>query len=440
MKSWNRLRNIVTKQKEGQAVGVYSVCSANVYVIEAAMEAALQTNSCVLIEATANQVDQYGGYTGMTPSMFKDFVYGIADRLSFPHNQIFLGGDHLGPLTFAHKPEKEAMEEASKLVEAYVLAGFTKIHLDTSMKLKDDDPNKRLSDEIIAKRGAQLALVCEQAFEKRQAQIPNATPLVYVIGSEVPIPGGAQDTNSSMQITTVSDFKSTVAAFQNAFKEANISDAWEKVIACVVQPGVEEKDDGCVEYDREKAKALMQSIHQYPTFVFEGHSTDYQTRHKLKEMVEDGVGILKVGPGLTYAMREALFSLAYIEDILYHGQTDKTSNFIQVLEEAMLKQPKHWQKHYHGNEKDLWIKRKFSFSDRCRYYMLDDTVKQSLDTLLQNLRETEIPLSLISQFMPLQYRKIREHELKNDPEALIKDRIKDTIFDYLYATNQSQLM
>ena len=52
------------------------------------------------------------------------------------------------------------MEYAKTLVHDYVRAGFTKIHIDTSMKVADDDPNTRLSDEIIARRGATLAKKC----------------------------------------------------------------------------------------------------------------------------------------------------------------------------------------------------------------------------------------------------------------------------------------
>ena len=157
----NPLKQIIAKQKAGEAVGIYSACSANSYVIEAAIECAKRDNSCVLIEATANQVDQNGGYTGMKPADFRDFVYEIAKKVDFTTDRIFLGGDHLGPLTFASKPEAEAMADARELVRCYVAAGFTKIHIDTSMKVADDDPNTRLSDETIARRGAELARVCE---------------------------------------------------------------------------------------------------------------------------------------------------------------------------------------------------------------------------------------------------------------------------------------
>ena len=162
----NALTKIVTIQKSGKAVGIFSACSANSFVIEAVLKKGLEDNSCVLIESTANQCDQFGGYTGMKPIDFKNYVYEIADKLGFDKNKIFLGGDHLGPLTWTSLNEKEAMANSEVLIDAYVSAGFTKIHVDTSMKVADDDPNTRLSDETIARRGATLAKVCEEAYHK----------------------------------------------------------------------------------------------------------------------------------------------------------------------------------------------------------------------------------------------------------------------------------
>ena len=437
----NPLKKLIALQKKGQAVGIYSACSANKYVIEATLIRGKRDNSCVLIESTANQCDQNGGYTGMTPLDFKNFVVEIANNIGFDTSKLFLGGDHLGPLTWSHLNEAEAMANAAILVEHYVSAGFTKIHIDTSMKVNDDDPNIRLSDEIIARRGAKLAKVVQDAYQKLLECDPLAIEPVLIVGSEVPIPGGAvAGEDNGVQVTKVSDLKNTIDAFEKAFSENDLKELWNDVIAVVVQPGVEEKDSGCTEYDRAKAKELMAAIKDYPNLIFEGHSTDYQTKIKLKELVEDGVGILKVGPGLTFAMREALFSLAYIEQELFNQTDQETSHFIEVLDVAMLKDPKYWQKHYQGNEAEVMFKRKYSFSDRCRYYMPQNDVLAAQDKLIENLRSNGIPINLLSQFMPIQYTKVREGKLENDPEALIIDRIINTIDEYLYATNQDQLL
>lgn len=433
----NSLKQIVKTQKAGKAVGIYSCCSANEYVVKAALLKGKEDNSCVLIESTANQCDQYGGYTGMKPADFKNFVEGICDEVGFDKSKLFLGGDHLGPLTFASKNEEEAMKESEELIRCYVAAGFTKIHIDTSMRVADDDTNTRLSDETIARRGARLAKVAEETYQELLKTNPDAVEPVYIVGSEVPIPGGQEGGAAAdcVQVTKPEDFKATLATFEKAFKENGLDHAWSNVIGIVVQPGVEEKDAGCTEYDREKAKDLCAAIKDYDNIVFEGHSTDYQTKIKLRELVEDGVAILKVGPGLTFAMREALFALAYAEREMLG---DQGSHFMEVLDQAMLADPKHWQKHYVGTEKEIELKRKFSFSDRCRYYMPEKSVVEARDKMIENFKEG-VPLNLLSQFMPIQYTKVREGRLENKPEALIIDRVCNTIDEYLYATHQSEL-
>ena len=438
----NPLKKIVELQKQGKNVGIYSACSANEYVIEAVMKRGISDGSCVLIESTANQCDQNGGYTGMTPADFKRFVFEIADRSGFDRSRIFLGGDHLGPLTFASKDEPEAMADAEELIRHYVRAGFTKIHIDTSMKVNSDPADVRLSDEIIAGRGARLAKVAEETYKELLLQEPEAIPPVYIIGSEVPIPGGAVGAeDNGVQVTRVEDFKNTVEAFRQAFTGAGLGeDVWERVIGVVVQPGVEEKDSGCTEYDRGKAKELMASIKEFPSLVFEGHSTDYQTKLKLRELVEDGVGILKVGPGLTFAMREGMFALEQIEKELLCGTDMQPSKFAETLDAEMCRDDKYWKKHYQGTELEIRLKRKYSFSDRCRYYMPTPAVCEAADRLIGNLRTVGIPLNLLSQFMPIQYTKVREGELKNDPVELMEDRIINTIDEYLYATHQKDLI
>lgn len=435
----NALTKIVTIQKSGKAVGIYSACSANSFVIEAVLKKGLEDNSCVLIESTANQCDQFGGYTGMKPIDFKNYVYEIADKLGFDKNKIFLGGDHLGPLTWTSLNEKEAMANSEVLIDAYVSAGFTKIHVDTSMKVADDDPNVRLSDETIARRGVHLVKVAENAYKKLLETNTDAVEPVYIVGSEVPIPGGSQAAvDEGVQVTKVEDFAATMNTFKDTFEKEGISDVWDRVLGIVVQPGVEEKDSGCTEYDRSKAVELAKAIRTIPDLVFEGHSTDYQTKIKLREMVEDGVAILKVGPGLTFAAREGLYALSFIEDEACKTNGKTPSNFREVLDAEMLKNDKHWKKHYHGTDAEIALKRKYSFSDRSRYYYTTDAVKAAIDTLLDNLKDG-CPLNLLSQFMPIQYTKVREGVLKNDPKELVLDRIGNTIDEYLYATHQKDL-
>ena len=97
------------------------------------------------------------------------------------------------------------------------------------MKVASDDPNTRLSDEIIAARGARLVRVCEDTYQELLKTNPDAIHPVYIVGSEVPIPGGAQEENAGMQVTRVEDFKATVSAFEAAFAKENLQDAWKEV-------------------------------------------------------------------------------------------------------------------------------------------------------------------------------------------------------------------
>lgn len=436
----NPLKDIVINQKKGVFQGIYSACSANEFVIEAVLDKALQNNEYVLIESTANQVNQFGGYTGMKPLDFKRFVYSIADRMNFPRQRIILGGDHLGPLIWRDEDTEPAMIKSKELIRDYVLAGYAKIHIDTSMMLKEDDVLDEFSTTLIAKRSAILCIEAERAFhELKQADKTSIHP-VYVIGSEVPIPGGSQDEEELVKVTTVKDFEDTVSTFQTIFNENNLDEAWENVIAFVVQPGVEFGDEAVHDYDRGAARKLTEALKKYPGFVFEGHSTDYQTAQALKEMVEDGIAILKVGPALTFALREALFALSQIEKELFRFDAGiALSRFIETLEEQMLKKPYHWRNHYHGTSEKVRFSIRYSYSDRCRYYLPDENVEYATRLLLENLQKKEIPLTLIRQYMPLQYEKIRNHKLLNHPVALLKDRIGNCLDDYIFATKADKI-
>ena len=427
------IESIVKRRNRGENTGIYSACSANEFVIEACMENALKAGAPVLIEATANQVNQFGGYTGMKPADFYKFVVGIAHRVNFPVENLILGGDHLGPLTWVDKPETEAMELSKTLISDFVLAGFTKIHIDTSMRVASDDATKPLDTKVIANRGAILCKAAQQAYTELLKTKPNAQYPVYIVGSEVPIPGGAQE-HEGISVTTPTDFKQTVETFKTAFEQHGLADVWSKVCAVVVQPGVEFGDSTIDIYNRPAAKELTGALKEYSSLVFEGHSTDYQTKKALKEMVEDGIAILKVGPALTFALREGIFALENIEkELLGNVAGVQLSGFAQTLEEQMLENPKNWQKHYHGDEKQLYLARKYSFSDRARYYLPDPKVDAALASLIKNLTGTQIPLTLLSQYMPVQYTKVREGQLENSPAALIKDRVANCIDEYMYA-------
>jgi hypothetical protein len=77
------LTEMVEQHKRGNSNGIYAVCSAHPLVLEAAIRYAHSHQTPLLIEATSNQVDQFGGYTGMTPADF----HGLS--ASWPSRSVF---------------------------------------------------------------------------------------------------------------------------------------------------------------------------------------------------------------------------------------------------------------------------------------------------------------------------------------------------------------
>ena len=424
------IQQMMDQRREGKICGIESVCSANEFVLEVALKRSKLFNAPALIEATANQVNQFGGYTGMYPKDFYEMVLKMAAEIGVPENHIILGGDHLGPLTWQNLPETEAMEKSETLVYQYARAGFTKIHLDTSMKVADD-PEGLLSTETIARRGATLYKAAMKGYEELKAEKPDAMRPVFVIGSEVPIPGGAQEAEDTLAVTKPEAFRDTVATYRRVFKEEGFEDGMNDVGAGVTQPGVEFGDDQVFLYDHDAATELCAALKEFPEVCFEGHSTDYQSKECLKRMVEDGIAILKVGPALTYGLRESLFSLSMMEKELV--PEEKQAHFIETLEKVMLEKPDNWKKHYHGDEKQLALCRKYSFSDRCRYYIGLPEVVESINKLFENLREYPIPMNMLHQYMPISYIKVRDGIIPLDPRELALDGVVAFMEDYEYA-------
>ena len=432
MEYTHHLQTLVQKQKQGIHEGICSVCSSSPFVIDAAIEQAVRTGTPVLIEATANQVNQMGGYTGMKPADFKEYVLGRAEKLGLPAERVILGGDHLGPVAWQKHDAAEAMDLAEELTYEFAKAGFTKIHLDASMPLGEE---VTLTTEEIADRTVRLCKASERGFEEYRETDADAFAPVYVIGSEVPTPGGSGE-EDALSVTKPEALKEMLACFEEKFAAAGLAEGednpWNRIIAAVVQPGVEFGNDSVHEYVPEEAAQLTEKAAEIPGIVLEGHSTDYQRESSLKRMVEDGIAILKVGPALTFAAREGLYALAMMEDELCAAgvlEADKASRFVDVLDETMKKDPSSWQGHYTAEEPESTLLRKYSYSDRSRYYMHRPEVKAAIETMEDNLRGS-ISLTMLSQFLPEQFTHVREGILEPEPEALVIDKVCDELSRY----------
>jgi len=423
------LQTLIREHHEGRAIGIPSVCCSSPQVLLAAMEAALAHGAPLLVEATSNQVDQFGGYTGMKPADFVAYVHDLATKIGFPLERLILGGDHLGPNTWQNLPPDEARDKARVLIADYVSAGFHKIHLDCSMSCAGDP--KPLPDAVVAARSADLALVAERA-----AAQAGLAPPVYIVGTEVPIPGGEASLGGGVQVTSPQAAAATLEAHRKAFMALGLNSAWERVIALVVQPGVDFDHSSVQQYAPEKAAELSSFIAGHPGLVFEAHSTDYQTEHALHRLVRDHFAILKVGPAATYALREACFALAAIEDQLLPAE--RRSGLVEVLDQCMQIAPHHWQKHYAGSPAELRMLRRYALSDRSRYYWGDPAVQQALETLYANLEETGIPLPLLSQYLPEQVEPVQLGQLAPRAADLARHKVSLVLARYMRACHHNK--
>ncbi len=420
----NYLSDLASWRNGRSAKGIPSICSAHPLVIEASMRHALRAKAHLLVEATCNQVNQDGGYTGMTPAGFRTFVEEIAARTGFPMEKLILGGDHLGPNPWKHLAAEEAMAKACTMIEAYASAGFTKLHLDTSMGCAGEPV--ALPDAVTAKRAARLAATAEAALDGHQGIKP-----VYVIGTEVPIPGGAMEELDVLEVTKAAAARETVEVHRKAFEAASATDAFTRVVAAVVQPGVEFGNENVIAYKSAEASELAASLAQLPGLVFEAHSTDYQTPEALRQLVLDGFAILKVGPGLTFALREAFYGLDQIAEFLFPGKRHET--LIATMERVLTADPKNWEKYYHGADGERRIQRHFSYSDRIRYYWPHPEVDAAVKALFDLLDGVDIPETMVSQYLQASYLALREGRVQPRARDLALAAVDHVLEDYFAA-------
>ncbi|HEX7200809.1 MAG TPA: D-tagatose-bisphosphate aldolase, class II, non-catalytic subunit [Dongiaceae bacterium] len=419
------LTQLTGQRTSPQPRGIASICSAHPLVLEAALRRGKLEGAPVLIEATCNQVNQEGGYTGMVPADFRRFVESIAAGIGFPSDRLILGGDHLGPNPWKRLPAEEAMARAEAMVAAYVDAGFRKIHLDTSVGCAGEPV--AVADELSAARAASLARIAED-----RAAMTEHPPPLYIVGTEVPPPGGAAHLVEELAVTEPAAAEHTLAAHGAAFAAAGVVSAFRRVIGIVVQPGVEFGNAKVAIYRPELARGLSTALGRLPGLVFEAHSTDYQPAGMLAALVDDGFAILKVGPGLTFALREALYGLDAIAVEL--AAITPEESLERTMERVMLDNPAHWRSHYPGSPEEQRLLRHFSYSDRIRYYWPDSRAAAAVERLIDRLGASAIPETLISQHLARLHSSVLAGEIPPKPRALCLAAVNMALDPYYAAT------
>ena len=411
------LKKIMAQNRGGTAKALPSFCTANDHVLNDIVAFAAKNDVPALIEATCNQVNQFGGYTGMKPADYARKIREKASKAGLSNDRLILGGDHLGPNPWKDLPAEQAMAKAKTLVKDYVEAGFTKIHLDASMACGDESTP---SFELVAQRSAELCVVAEQFA-------PDADLLSYVIGTEVPVPGGESDDMSGIQVTTSDRLAETIETHVAAFSKVGVPQGIERAIAVVVQPGVDFSHDGIFHYDREKAAALTKAIGKFDGLAFEAHSTDYQSTDNLTALVEDHSVVLKVGPEITFRFREGVMALDQIEEFL---DLPNPAMMMDTILRAMTDGPSDWKNYYQGKPDEVRFLQLFSYSDRIRYYWDKLPVALALQALLDNLASAGLPAAFASQYgtqFPIKSEKV-------DPLLLISQRVQTTVERYYRAS------
>src|SRR5690606_11605057 len=300
-------------------------------------------------------------------------------------------------------------------------------HLDCSMACKGDP--EPLPEAEIVRRAVRLCQAAEAAYARAGGEAP-----VYVIGTEVPVPGGATEAIEGLAVTAPEAALATIEAHRQAFAGAGLEDAWKRVIASVVQPGVEFDHHEVIDYRPDKARALSDAITTVPGMVFEAHSTDYQTRDALRALVRDHFAILKVGPGLTFALREALWALDAIEREWIDEPA--RARLREVVLERMRDDPGYWQRYYHAQGDALTIDLQYSLSDRVRYYWPDPAIERTRGRLFDNLRANPPPLPLVGQFLPHALHPLRNGTASRDPLSLAMAHVGAVLDDYHHACDE----
>ena len=419
------LREIIVRNRAGAAAAIPSVCSAHADVLCASMILAQELDQPLMIEATSNQVNQFGGYTGMTPADFVGFVHRLVAKTGTDRARILLGGDHLGPQVWRGGPVGTAMTNAKTLVADYVRAGFTKIHLDCSEGCAGEAT--QVDDSIAAQRSALLAKACRDAA-------PDPAAISFVIGTEVPPPGGGcEDEEDEIAPTSPMAAAATLAAHQAAFVAQGLSDLWPQVCGLVVQSGAEFSPASISHLPPSDDPGLRAVLADWPGVCFEAHSTDYQRPAAYPRLAGMGFAIHKVGPALTFAWRQAVYGL----DLIAQISGLRLEPLSTVMERTMLARPSYWQGHYHADgAQALRMLRHFSYSDRIRYYWPEPEPRKAVDGLFAALRGRDLPEPALAQcFSPAVMARAKSlaPSYDNDQaQALVAAQVQTALLPYFF--------
>lgn len=376
-----------------------SFCTSNFDVIKAIFLYVKKKKYPVLLECTSNQVNQFGGYTGLNPREFNKKVKSLNSEIKIRKENIILGADHLGPLPWKNFDKKKAFLNAKQLLRLIVKENFTKIHLDTTIKCRND---KNLNLEEIRSRFLELFNI----IPKRKLN-----KIYFVAGSEVPFAGGG---DFNQNISKLEDIKNDYLIYDSAI---NFNKS-QKEFALVIEPGMSFTNNKVFKPKIKNLKKIIKFSRKKRIF-FEAHSTDYQKMNVLKKLVKANFKFLKVGPELTFKYHDSLkFMLNLEKKIIPKNDLSKLN---ENLKKIMNKNKKYWKSYYKGSISKINYLKFNSKLDRIRYYWSDKLIEKSKKKLFKNI--CKIPRNFIINKLKI------ENDTQNNNTININNNV-DLIVNY----------
>ena len=83
------------------------------------------------------------------------------------------------------------------------------------------------------------------------------------------------------------------------------------------------------------------------------------------------------------------------------------------------------------------FKRKYSLSDRIRYYWTFPVVQEAFNKLLTNLNQIPIPGTILHQYAPEIYAEFKGDGVSISPKQILLMKIKNVLDDYEQACNRA---
>lgn len=391
-----------------------SFCTANFNVIKILIIFAKYYNLPILLESTSNQVNQFGGYTGLTPRQFYKKIDKLKKKIKIKNKQVMIGADHLGPLPWKKLNSKIALKNAKTLIKKCISLKYDKIHIDSTIVCKDD---KNLNLNLIRSRSAKIFNTVPKKDIKN---------IFFVFGSEVPFAGGGN--TNKIKPSVLNNIKVDYFLYNSILK--NLNSNKKNKFSLVVEPGMAFSNSKISLPKLKKFKKNL-SFSKKNNFSYEAHSTDYQRLVTLKKLVKNNFRFLKVGPELTFDFYQAIKKMEKIEDT----NCNQKSNISYELMKAMSKDNKYWKDYYKGTKKKIEFLKLNSYLDRMRYYWDSKNVKKSMIKLFKNI--DTIPQKVLKKELKLksnEEKQIDKINLKNS-DYIIFYYLNSTIKKYYLACN-----